>query len=62
MASLALAVLGALALLSLGDLRAAPWPGVALLLLWGGAVVALRPPRGGPGNRQKREPRHRTGS
>ncbi|MBL8614486.1 MAG: hypothetical protein JNM72_02645 [Deltaproteobacteria bacterium] len=49
MASLALALLGALALLSLGDLRAAPWPGVGLLLLWGGSVAALRAPRGGPG-------------
>lgn len=50
MASLIIALGSALALAGLGELRGAPdraFAAVALMLAWGVAVVALRPPKGG---------------
>ncbi len=46
--ALVAALLGALVLVGLGDLRARPGEAVVAMLLWGAAVLALPSPRGGP--------------
>jgi len=47
MSSVLLAIISAFSLVALGDLRSQAWPAIAVLLVWGVAVVALPRPRWG---------------